>query len=54
MLLSKIHLGLVLLLALIPAYFRLDEWTKGCYTRWLRFALLSLVAALGAGLWFIR
>ena len=52
-LLGKIHLGLILLLALVPAYVRLDQWTKGNYSRWLRLAGLSLLAAVGAGLWML-
>jgi hypothetical protein len=53
MLLSKIHLGLVLALALASAHILLDEWTKNRYTLWLRLAALSLLVAGSAGLWLL-
>ena len=47
-LLGKIMAGLVLLLATISTYVRLDDYSKGYYSGWLRFA--SIVAAAGVGL----
>jgi hypothetical protein len=49
-LLAKVLAGLVVLLAAVSGYLRLDEYTKGYYTGWLRLAAVGLVAAAGAGL----
>jgi hypothetical protein len=43
--LGKILAGLVVLFAAGAVYFRLDEWTKGYYTTWLRVAAVGLVLA---------
>jgi hypothetical protein len=42
---------LVALLALVAGYIRVDEWTKGYYTGWLRVAAVGVLAAVIAGLW---
>lgn len=49
-LLAKVLVGLVVLLTAVSGYLRLDEYTKGYYTGWLRLAALGFVAAAGAGL----
>jgi hypothetical protein len=47
-------LGCVIaLLAGIAGYVRLDEWTKGYYSGWLRLLAVGFVGAAGAGLWFL-
>jgi hypothetical protein len=48
--LAKVLAGLVVLLAAVSGYLRLDEYTKGYYTGWLRLAAVALVGAAGAGL----
>jgi hypothetical protein len=50
-LLGKILATLVVLLSVVVGYIRLDEWTKGFYTGWLRFAA-GIVAVAGVGLWW--
>lgn len=50
---AKVMAALVALLALAYGYIRLDELTRGVYTRWLRLALVSILAAAGAGLWLL-
>jgi hypothetical protein len=47
-LLAKVLGGLVLLLSTIATYIRLDEYSKGFYTGWLRLAGAAAVAAAGA------
>jgi hypothetical protein len=42
---------LIALLAAIAGYVRLDEWTKGYYSGWLRLAAVGFIGAAGAGLW---
>lgn len=49
-LLAKVLAGLVVLLTAVSGYLRLDEYTKGYYTSWLRLAAVGFVAAAGAGL----
>jgi hypothetical protein len=49
-LLARILAGLVALLAVVAAYIRLDEWTKGFYTGRLRLAGLAVLALVAAGL----
>jgi hypothetical protein len=49
---ARVLAVLVALLAAVAVYIRLDDWTGGVYTRWLRVALLA-VAAGGAGLWLL-
>jgi hypothetical protein len=51
--LGKILAGLVALLAVVAGYIRLDEWTKGYYTGWLRLGAVGLLAAAGTGLWWL-
>jgi hypothetical protein len=46
--------GLVLMLAAIGGYIRLDEWSKGYYTGWLRLAVIGIVVtAIGVVLLFV-
>jgi hypothetical protein len=52
-LLGKILAGLLVLLSVVAGYIRLDEWTKGYYTGWLRLAAAGIVAAVGTGLWWL-
>jgi hypothetical protein len=49
--LLKIMIGMVALLATVAGYIRLDEWSKGYYTNWLRLAAMSCIAA--AGWWLL-
>jgi hypothetical protein len=42
--------GLVVLFGAIAGYIRLDEWSKGYYTWWLRFGALGFLGVAGAGL----
>jgi hypothetical protein len=52
-LLGKILAGLLVLLGVAVGYVRLDEWTKGFYTIWLRLAAGGILAAAGTGLWWL-
>jgi hypothetical protein len=45
--------GLILLLATVAGYIRLDEWSKGYYTNWLRLAALSCVGGVVAAGWWL-
>jgi hypothetical protein len=49
-LVGKILAGLVVLLGTVSLYFRLDEWTKGYYTNWLRIGAATLLASVLGGL----
>jgi len=49
--LGKILLGLVAILTAISGYIRLEDATKGYYTRWLRLGMVGVLCAVGAGLW---
>ncbi len=49
--LLKIMVGMVALLATVAGYIRLDEWSKGYYTNWLRLAAMSCIAV--AGWWLL-
>lgn len=49
-LVGKVLAGLVVLLGTIAVYFRLDEWTKGYYTMWLRLGAATLLASVLGGL----
>jgi hypothetical protein len=49
--LGKILAGALVLLAGIAGYIRLDDWTKGYYTRWLQLGGGVLLAATCAALW---
>jgi hypothetical protein len=51
--LGKILAGLVVLLTAGAGYFRLDEWTKGYYTTWLRIGAAGFVSAAVIGLLLI-
>jgi hypothetical protein len=51
--LAKVAGCLIALLASVAAYVRLDEWTKGYYSVWLRLAAAGFVGAAGAGLWVL-
>jgi hypothetical protein len=42
--------GLVVFFGAIAGYIRLDEWSKGYYTWWLRFGALGFLGVAGAGL----
>ncbi|MFN4259194.1 MAG: hypothetical protein ACK4RK_07835 [Gemmataceae bacterium] len=42
-LLAKVLIALVVLLTCVAGYFRLDEYTKGYYTFWLRAGVVTLV-----------
>ena len=51
--LLTIMIGLVALLATVAGYIRVDEWSKGYYTTWLRLAAMTCVGAVvaAAGWW---
>jgi hypothetical protein len=51
--LLKIMGGLVALLATVAGYIRVDEWSKGYYTNWLRLAAMSCVGAVVAAGWWL-
>jgi hypothetical protein len=51
--LGRILAGVVLVLTGVLLYLRLDEWTQGSYTAWLRLAALSLLGGIGIGLWWM-
>ncbi len=53
MTLGKMLAGIIACLVIVGGYFRLEEATKGYYTAWLRIGVLTLVAAIGAGLWLL-
>ena len=42
---------LTVLLGVIAAYIRLDEWTKGYYTRWLAVGAAGFLTAVGLSVW---
>ncbi len=44
--------GLIAMLGLVVAFFRLDEWTKGYLTRWLIVGGLVMAAAALIALWW--
>jgi len=50
---AKLLVALVVLLAAVAGYFRLEELTRGYYTGVLRALLLLCVGAIGAGLWLV-
>jgi hypothetical protein len=50
---GKLLAVVVAVLAAIAGYIRMDEWTKGFYTRWLRTAAVAFVVCAGAGLWMV-
>lgn len=49
--LAKILAGVLVFLTAVAGYIRLDEWSKGYYTAWLRLGAASLVGAAGAAIW---
>jgi hypothetical protein len=51
--LAKVVGCLIAFLAGIAGYVRLDEWTKGYYSGWLRLAVAGFIGAAGAGLWMV-
>jgi hypothetical protein len=53
LLLVQVLGGLLALLMAVAGYVRLDEWSKGYYTGWLRLATASLIGAAGAGWWLL-
>jgi len=53
LLLGKILASLLVLLSAVVGYVRLDEWTKGFYTGWLRLAA-GVFAVVAAGLWWLH
>jgi hypothetical protein len=52
-LVGKIFAGLLAVCIALAVYLRLDEATKGIYTRWLRLAAVGFVGAIAAGLWLL-
>ncbi len=46
---GKVMAGLLVVLVGLIGYLRLDEWTGGAYTRWLRFGLGGVLTAAGVG-----
>jgi hypothetical protein len=50
---AKIVAALVALLAVLAAFFRLEDVTRGYYTKPLRGALSVCVMIIGAGLWVV-
>jgi hypothetical protein len=52
---GKVMAGLLVVLVGLIGYLRLDEWTGGAYTRWLRFGLGGVLtgAGVGVGLWLL-
>ena len=51
--LVKLLACVVALLATVCGYIRLDEWSKGYYTKWLRLAALGCIGAVAAVLWLV-
>jgi hypothetical protein len=51
--LAKVVAAVTVLLAAVGGYVRLDERTKGYYSTLLRLAVVCLIAAVGAGLWWL-
>jgi|SRR6516164_104079 hypothetical protein len=49
----KILAVVVAVLLAVAGYVRLDEWSKGYYTTWLRLGAASIVGAAGAGIWLL-
>jgi hypothetical protein len=49
--LVKFLVGIVALLLTICGYIRLDEWSKGYYTQWLRLGAIACFAAVTVLLW---
>lgn len=51
--LARLMSVVVLVLASVAAYVRVDEWSQGYYTGWLRLAAAGFLVASGLGLWFL-
>jgi hypothetical protein len=51
--LVKFLAGLVALFGTICGYLRLDEWSKGYYTKWLRLAAVGCVGVVTVFLWML-
>jgi hypothetical protein len=51
--LAKLLMALVALLAALAGYLRLEDWTKGYYTWWLRAAVIGFLSFVGLGLLFV-
>jgi hypothetical protein len=49
--LVKFLAGIVALLLTVCGYIRLDEWSKGYYTKWLRLVAIGCVATVTVLLW---
>jgi len=49
--LVKFLVGIVALLVTICGYIRLDEWSKGYYTKWLKLGAIVCIAAMTVLLW---
>ncbi len=47
-------MGAACLIAVVGGYLRLEEATKGYYTRLLRMAAVGIVSVIAAGLWYLR
>jgi hypothetical protein len=52
---GKVMAGLLVVLVGLIGYLRLDEWTGGAYTRWLRLGLGGVLtgAGIGVALWLL-
>ena len=49
----KLLAGMVALFGTVCCYLRLDEWSKGYYTKWLRLAALGCAGAVTVLLWML-
>lgn len=51
--LAQVLVGVVALLTAIAGYLRLEDATKGYYTKWLRLAAVIFLGLVGAGIWMM-
>lgn len=51
--LVKLLISIVALLGTVCGYLRLDEWSKGYYTKWLRLAAVGCIGAVTVFLWML-
>jgi hypothetical protein len=51
--LAKALVALVAFLVAVAGYFRLEDWTKGYYTWWLRAAVIGFLSFVALGLIFV-
>jgi hypothetical protein len=51
--LGKLLMAVVALLAAVAGYLRLEDWTKGYYTWWLRAAVIGFLSFVALGLVFV-